>query len=638
MLVRYRALAASLLALCLTACGGGGSDGGGATASNPGGNWLTIKQSTPGVTQYEGESVPVSFIATASRTFAAPFNVAIVDAQGIIDGSVAFGAISETSFQATVRTATTLTAGSHSTTLEVRVCEDSPLTCAKPFPGSPWRVALNVQVRPRAEAAGHLTLSTPSVNVTTYPGDTASFKVEAQLNKELLGRRVNMGVFDPSALIVPPPDQWTSAADGHYAFEISTATANNLAVGTYQTTLQLRLCEDDIRVCKLPVAGSPWAIPLTLAVKPAINLTALAPIAGLSSWSTYQGGAAHTGFANASFDPAAFSPRWRVAGSDSYGQRYASLAVDSGRAFFVRRTGADNWQLVAVSEDTGEIAWKVELGDLSQVSPPAAANGRVYIASGGHQDSFMWVFDQSDGAMLKKLPMSSQWPSYSAPTILGTDVYAINGYYGGVSKYSDLAGQFSWNIGLKADDGWSPATDGRLAYVYNTPENRLYALNATDGSTAYVIGNEYPFSTYFTANPVMLTGTGQAIVAAGQLMAFDLTTHTRKWILNTSTYGKAALGNGTVYAFGPNGHMLEARAVETGDLAWSTADLGNIFSEVVVTRNLAFVSSESSTKAIDLTTHAVVWTFPRGGTLAISQRGVLYIRTGSGELSAVNLR
>jgi outer membrane protein assembly factor BamB len=65
----------------------------------------------------------------------------------------------------------------------------------------------------------------------------------------------------------------------------------------------------------------------------------------------------------------------------------------------------------------------------------------------------------------------------------------------------------------------------------------------------------------------------------------------------------------------------------------------NFFTRVIVTRNLAFVSSESRTVAIDLGTHKAVWSYPLGGDLSISSNGVLYILgTNGGALAAVNLQ
>lgn len=637
--MRPGVLAAGVLALALAACGGG-SGGGSAAApvANTAGNWLTFDPGAPSATQFEGESTRVVLTAKSSRTFSVPFNVAIIDPTGVVSAQVDISAQSPLEYRAALQTSRTLRAGEHSTMLEVRLCEDTPMTCAKPLPGSPWRVPLKVQVKPAAEAKARLTLVTPSVSVKTYPGESTGFTVEAKLSTDLMARNVRIGMFDPASITNAESSQWTQESNGNYVFKLSTATSNALAAGTYTSNLELRVCEDDVRVCRQPIAGSPWIVPLTMQILSPTNLTALAPVDGLGAWSTYQGNAAHTGYVAASFDPARFSRRFKVEALGDYGHTYNSAAIDNGRAFYVRNGANGRAELVAVSEDTGELAWKADMGGLHQANPPAAANGRVYLTSTGHGDSFLWVFDQVSGKQLRKETLSSQWPSYSAPTLFGADVYTINGYTGGISRYGDAEGAFKWHgIGV-AYEGWSPSTDGRFVYAYSTPDNILNVLDAADGSLAYSIGERYPFSTYFISRPVVLTDTQQALVGGGSLTAFDLKTRTRSWIVNAGSIGTPAYGNGTIYALGANGRALEARSPATGDLLWEVALGDGAATDFIVTRNLAFVGSNTSTQVIDLGTKKVVWSYPLGGSMAISARGVLYVLTQSGALAAINLR
>ncbi len=645
MTVRWGRLAACLMVLAHAGCGGGGGGGNsGGTGtdlmpSNPEGAWLSFNPVALSVSQYEGESVQVSVTATSSRTFGAPFNVAMLDSKGVITTQVDLTSLSQLSYRAALRTSPSLGAGSHSTALEVRVCEDDPLTCARPFPGSPWRLPLAVQVKPKAEAAERLTLSVPSISVTTYPGEAETFSIEAQLNSELNARMANIGLFDPANLTVMPSSQVSMTPGGRYVFNVSTATNSALAVGTHNSNLQLRMCQDSVVTCQLPVAGSPWIVPLTLTVKSPINLSPLQIVGGLGAWSTYQGNAAHTGFVAGSFDVAAFSRRWNVASPNNYSQPYMSTAIDNGRVFYTRMTSGNLWELVAVSEDSGQVAWKVDMGGLSRVNSPAVGNGRVYVTSTGHQDTFLWVYDQASGALVQKVKMSSQWSRYSAPTVYGTDVYSIDGYYGGVSKYADRAANLSWSVASTVQEGWTPSTDGRFAYTYSTPDNRLLAFNAADGSLAFSVGEPYNFSTLFKASPVVLADDQMGLVVSGSLMAFDLATRKRAWVMSVASSGIPAFGNGTVYALGANGKVLEARDPKTGSLLWASQNLGSDnYSSVIVTRNLAFVSSRTKTLAIDLSTHQVVWSYPLGGNLAISAHGVLTILSDVGTLAAVNLR
>jgi len=51
-------------------------------------------------------------------------------------------------------------------------------------------------------------------------------------------------------------------------------------------------------------------------------------------------------------------------------------------------------------------------------------------------------------------------------------------------------------------------------------------------------------------------------------------------------------------------------------------------SDVLVTDNLVFVSTNAGTYAIDRTTHQSVWSYPQFGSVAISANGVLYISYG----------
>ena len=50
-------------------------------------------------------------------------------------------------------------------------------------------------------------------------------------------------------------------------------------------------------------------------------------------------------------------------------------------------------------------------------------------------------------------------------------------------------------------------------------------------------------------------------------------------------------------------------------------------SEVLLTNTRFFVSTDTTTYAVDLATRLVVWSFPMSGHLALSRNGVLYIQS-----------
>jgi hypothetical protein len=98
---------------------------------------------------------------------------------------------------------------------------------------------------------------------------------------------------------------------------------------------------------------------------------------------------------------------------------------------------------------------------------------------------------------------------------------------------------------------------------------------------------------------------------------------------------------GVLYAVNNNPLQLEARSETDGSLLWSwvppaSGDVG-FKSEVLLTKNLAFVSTNLSTYAVDLITHKTVWSYPVTGNLALSSNGVLYLE-GINTLTAVNAK
>jgi outer membrane protein assembly factor BamB len=344
-----------------------------------------------------------------------------------------------------------------------------------------------------------------------------------------------------------------------------------------------------------------------------------------------------TGFVPVTADPASFTRRWNIPETGTYEAN--GPAIDNGKVFLTRGSRFGAWKVMAISEDTGETAWSVDMGTLHEVNPPAAANGKVYVTSTGHQDTFFWVFDQATGALVSKVAMNSQWEKYLAPTVFGDAVYTNSGYYGGLSKFNAQSNALAWFTPLPQYDGWTPAVDGTYAYAYLAGE--LHAVKVTDGSVAFKIRNpDYSWHGY-TGAAVVLGNKMGYVVDGGRLVGFDLANGTVAWSSNSSAMGQPALAGDTVYVIGSSGSSVEARATATGMLEWKSipfAANGEFFENLVVTNNLAFASSPRQTVAIDLNTHAVVWTYPLGGQLSISARGVLYIASPTSKLAAVNLQ
>ena len=104
-----------------------------------------------------------------------------------------------------------------------------------------------------------------------------------------------------------------------------------------------------------------------------------------------------------------------------------------------------------------------------------------------------------------------------------------------------------------------------------------------------------------------------------------------------SYVGAPAYADQIIYAVNNQPLRLEARAESDGDLLWSwspPADgppLGastTFLSDVLVTDNLVFVSTNAGTWAIDRNTHQPVWSDPKFGRLSMLANGTLFITYG----------
>lgn len=452
--------------------------------------------------------------------------------------------------------------------------------------------------------------------------------------------------FQPDVTIV-------SSSGGTYTLDVVTSSA--AAAAHYSGNATLNLCAD--ANCKSKQAVSTVTLPYTVDVLADSNTwlgdhqTPLSALAGAPDWSTFQGNSAHTGFVPVNLDADTVTTRWRIAGMGGISgfTGMPQTVATSGGSFFV--SGAQ--MLSARRESDASVIWSYDFSGLQYPSanPPAVSGGTVYVAAGQQSSTFLFAFDAAGGSLVFKSPMASQWEHYLAPAVGPFGVYTNSGTYGGLYAFAQSGDSLFFKPDAQTSL-WSPAVDANAVYVYTG--GQLSVIDPVTGATRVVILDP-TFTNYtyeidgspvlgdsglvFAANYINSLLNGGSI--GNTLTAFDVTHGTIAWQVAGDYPSTPAYQAGRLYAANERPLRLEVRTATSGALEWSwvppaSADT-DFVSEVLVTNNLLFVSTNHALYALDLASHQVAWSYPESGHLALSANGVLYLQSPT-RITAFNLK
>lgn len=372
-------------------------------------------------------------------------------------------------------------------------------------------------------------------------------------------------------------------------------------------------------------------------------LTVLPPVTAdwsrAAEWVTHQGNARHTGYVAAVVDPATFEEKWVAI--VAAGAALSPATAGNGTVFAATRAYFGQQRLTALDAATGAALWSYNFGGIHGVHEPAYGNGRVYITTSGHSDSFLWSFDPKTGQVLSRSAYGNQWSTYFAPVVEGSTVYMAGGYYGGMYAFDASDGTQRWFVATNQYDLWTPAVaDGRVYAYTGSYSPKVSVHDAATGALSYEIADPGFSWNGWSMNTAPVLGGQNDLLAtqAGRLVSFDLQARTIRWQRPAAGYrGTPAVANGTIYVIG-NG-QVEARRETDGAQQWLwIPPQGRPSYNLVVTDNLLFVSTETTTYALDLASQLPVWSYPAGGNLALSSQGLLLISKSDGGVVAVTVR
>lgn len=436
---------------------------------------------------------------------------------------------------------------------------------------------------------------------------------------------------------------------GNGRFAITLHTTDALQIGLYSGTVFVRMCVE--APCSTPIPGASTKVLYRANVRQG-------PV---NEWGTFQRNASHNGYVPAVINPGDIRFAWRWQRTNQGVLEGINSVVTSPGRVYVSDDSYFNQvaSLYALDESSGALVWKQDFVDYPALNPPAVADGRVFVATTGHGQTFLWSFQATDGSPRTQSSFPSQWPHVLAPTIVDGIAYTNGGYYrGGIYAYAASDGLPLWSATSGDNDMTTPAVAGGRVYHYDGARLKIY--DAFDGSELQTIAdpNVTQNGGYSQHGAPILGSPDHVISFSGdafsgrassevehydlrRLVNFSPATGAVRWTTVKQYKTHPAVANGVVYAGADNPKSFDAIDEETGQVLWSWVpgtDETAFHRNVVVTDNLVFVSTNKAVHALSLETRTSVWSYPVPGSLSISGNGTLYLvpgaRESTGELLA----
>ena len=457
----------------------------------------------------------------------------------------------------------------------------------------------------------------------------------------------------------------TAVAGTGGTYAVTMQTLSGLAVGEYKGTITFRLCEETACTDVYPGSTAVYSYDI---------------VVNLQDWMTYQRTGGHAGYVPVTLDASKFTQAWQwtlPAGKTI--TAINSVATGGGHVYITNDDqGADAW-VYALNEADGSLAWKTDVAALRNAGPPAYGSGWIYLNTTSN-NGVTYQLNAATGVTANQYSSggSVNLPTF-APVVTATNLYLTSVGWdpkqiialfnvGFVQSYG-LNGNTT-NSSQPATTGWGTATavatDGKDLYYYGVQNDELptgnldhfdaasltkkASIKDTFSPTLVTTPGLDPGYDYFGA-PV-IAGSGDVVAYSGpgntdgfmygstepprsrQIVDYKRATDTLGWATAQSYLTTPAVANGVLYAARNGPASFDAIDMATGKVSWSwtppSSDTG-FHRNTVVTNNLAFVSTDKAVYAVDLTTHQQVWSYPKGGSLALSAAGVLYIATGTSQ-------
>jgi outer membrane protein assembly factor BamB len=492
-------------------------------------------------------------------------------------------------------------------------------------------------------------------------------------------------VVDNGGVILNPID-FDQLSSRHYrtSFRISP----KLLSGEYSSNLRFHFCSDP--ACETPYPGSPWYLPYKLSVKSHTNLTALNSIEGFSGWNSRFGDVRNTGYVPITLNPDQFSYRWFKAldvplvgeviteGENVFFLQTVALTASS---YFFNVTALDGWD--------GRTSWRQSFASDSRGVGLTANKDLLYFMryDSSPPSAHFTGLDPENGLTIYDHKIADERYAVASALVDGDYFYVggvfANGY--ALSALTKTSGEVKWSLPFQKafeDGAAAPTSDDQNIYSFThsacnpiefcVPAG-LRAIDKKTGAVSSFIADPAPTIVDHGENlsPIL---TDEGVLALNgkfnpamrtadvpNISLYDIVNKVVRWTVSDMFVYKPVVANGIVYSAVSKAAIdddstrqinLQAMRLTDGELLWSLPvssfpSYPHYPSNMIITDNILFMSAGPAVYAIDISSQEVVWRYPFGGLLSLSEKAVLYVhRAGEHDpyaqygsiLAAINLR
>lgn len=470
--------------------------------------------------------------------------------------------------------------------------------------------------------------------------------------------------------------------------------SKTLAPGKYADAIKLRLCAN--AACTKEYAGSPWSLPYTVNVKSHTNLVALSPIPDYHGWVSRFGGKTNTGFVPVTLDSAQFTYRWYKRLPKN--KAVTDLVVENDKIFYyegdTRDVNFSAFSVVALDQRDGSTLWTKTFDPatggsvLNRGYGLNVADGLVSLVhyAPPRGDAYFTALNTGSGQVSVDQKAWDYAYAGSGALLEGDYFYMYGSFQShyGIGRVSRDDGSLNWMLDGPSYDNnisreyWLPTMDSQNIYIYGQPTCNpvqycdpagLSVLDKQTGSkVAFVADPKSTLIDHGEIMPPIITDQGILALSGRRssifnytepsLGLYDTTAKSLKWSVNDSFLYQPVVANGVVYTVIPGPSpvselKLVVRDLASGNVLWSLPIVNpdglitDISDAMIITNNLLFVATANQVVAININSHEIVWEYPFGGHIAMTQSGVLVVtrnldRTYAGDdtvvISAVTLK